>query len=145
MGEHGVPVAVSTIYRWVQKYAPEIEKRLRWLWRRPSSTSWRADKPYVKFRGHWTYLDRAVYKFCNAIDFYLSSTRNAKAAKRFLGKALNGLKDWGKPRVINTDKATTYGIAIAQLKAEGKCTDELMHRQVNYLNNVVEADRGKLN
>lgn len=78
------------------------------------------------------------------IDFYLSPTRNAKAVKRFLGKALNGLKDWEKPRVINTDKAPTYGIAIVQLKAEGKCPDERVHRQVKYLNNVVEADQGKL-
>lgn len=47
----------------------------------------------MKVRGQWTYLDRAVDKFGNAIDFYLPATRNAKAAKRFLGKALNGLKD----------------------------------------------------
>ena len=144
MGERGVPVDHSTIYRWVQKYAPEIEKRLRWHWRRPQSTSWRVDETYVKVRGQWTYLYRAVDKFGNTIDFYLSPTRNAKAAKRFLGKALNGLKDWEKPTVINTDKAPTYGIAIAQLKGEGKCPDGLVHRQVKYLNNVVEADRGKL-
>lgn len=98
----------------------------------------------MKVRGQWTYLYRAVDKFGNTIDFYLSATRNAKAVKRLLGKALNGLKDWEKPRAINTDKASTYGIAIAQLKAEGKCPDELVHRQVKYLNNVVEADHGKL-
>jgi len=56
-----------------------------------------------------------------------------RAAKRFLGKALNGLKDWEKPTVINTDKAPAYGIAIAQLKAESKCPVELVHRQVKYL------------
>ena len=87
---------------------------------------------------------RAVDKFGNTIDFYLSSTRNAKAAERFLGKALNGLKDWEKPTVINTDKAPTYGIAISELKAEGKCPGELVHRQIKYLSNVVEADHGKL-
>jgi len=144
MDERGVAVDHSTIYRWVQKYAPEIEKRLRWHWRRPQSTSWRVDETYVKVRGQWTYLYRAVDKFGNTIDFYLSPTRNAKAAKRFLGKALNGLKDWEKPTVINTDKAPTYGVAIAQLKTEGKCPKELVHRQVKYLNNVVEADHGKL-
>lgn len=98
----------------------------------------------MKVRGQWTYLYRAVDKFGDTIDFYLSPTRNAKAAKRFLGKALNGLKDWEKPTVINTDKAPTYGIAIAQLKTEGKCPGDLVHRQVKYLNNVVEADHGKL-
>ena len=105
MSERGVSVDHSTIYRWVQKYAPEIEKRLRWQWRQPTSTSWRVDETYIKVRGQWTYLYRAVDKFGNTIDFYLSPTRNTAAAKRFLGKALNGLKDWEKPTVINTDKA----------------------------------------
>jgi IS6 family transposase len=139
-----VPVDHSTIYLWVQKYAPEIEKRLRWQWRRPQSTSWRVDETYVKVRGKWTYLYRALDKLGNTIDFYLSPTRNANAAKRFLGKALSGLKDWEKPHIINTDKAPTYGIAISELKAEGKCPEKTVHRQVKYLNNVVEADHGKM-
>jgi IS6 family transposase len=144
MGERGVPVDHSTIYRWVQKYAPEIEKRLRWQWRRPQSTSWRVDETYVKVRGTWVYLYRALDKHGNTIDFYLSPTRNSKAAKRFLGKAHNGLKAWKKPEIINTDKAPTYGIAISELKAEGKCPEKTVHRQVKYLNNVIEADHGKL-
>jgi IS6 family transposase len=144
MGERAVPVDHSTIYRWVQKYAPEIEKRLRWQWRCPRSTSWRVDETYVKVCGEWAYLYRALDKYGNTIDFYLSAARNAKAAKRFLGKALNGLKDWEKPEVINTDKAPTYAIAISELKAEGKCPEETAHRQVKYLNNIVEADHGKL-
>jgi IS6 family transposase len=144
MGERGVSVDHSTIYRWVQRYAPEMEKRLRWQWRRPQSTSWRVDETYVKVRGNWAYLYRALDKDGNTIDFYLSPTRNAKAAKRFLGKALNGLKDWEKPTVINTDKAPTYGIAISELKTEGKCPENTVHRQVKYLNNVVEADHSEL-
>ena len=138
------PVDHSTIYRWVRRYAPEIEKRLRWQWRRPQSTTWRVDETYIKVRGQWTYLYRAVDKHGNTIDFYLSPTRNAKAAKRFLGKTLNGLKGWEKPEIINTDKAPTYGIAISELKAEGKCPEKTVHRQVKYLNNVIEADHGKL-
>ena len=90
------------------------------------------------------YLYRAVDKEGDTIDFHLSPTRNTKAAKRFLGKALNGLKDWQKPLKINTDKASTSGPAIADLKKEGKLPDETLHRQVKYLNNVVEADHGKL-
>ena len=144
MGERGEPVDHSTIYRWVQRYAPEIEKRLRWQWRCPQFTSWRADETYVKVRGQWTYLYQALDKHGNTIDFYLSPTRDAKAAKRFLGKALNGLKDWEKPELINTDKAPSYSIAISELKAEGKCPEKTVHRQVKYLNNVVEADHGKL-
>ncbi|OBZ95544.1 transposase [Pararhizobium polonicum] len=57
---------------------------------------------------------------------------------------MNGLKDWEKPTVINTDKAPAYGIAVAQLKVESKCLVKLVHRQVKYLNTVVEADHGKL-
>ena len=144
MTERGVAVDHSTIYRWVQHFAPEMERRLRWQWRRPQSRSWRIDETYVKVRGQWAYLYRALDKLGNTIDFYLSSTRNTKAAKRFLGKALNGLKDWEQPEVLNTDKAPTYAGAIAELKAEGKCPNETRHRQVKYLNNVVEADHGKL-
>ena len=144
MAERGVRVDHSTVYRWVQKYAPELEKRMRWQWRRPVSSSWRVDETYVKVRGKWTYLYRAVDKLGNTIDFYLSPTRNTKAAKRFLGKAWKGLKDFEEPRVINTDKAPTYASALAELKAEGKCPKDTEHRQVKYLNNIVEADHGKL-
>ena len=94
--------------------------------------------------GKWAYLYRALDKFGNTIDFYLSATRNTKAAKRFLGKASRGWKDWELPEVLNTDKAPTYAAAIAELKAEGKCPTETRHRQVKYLNNVIEADHGKL-
>jgi len=143
--ERGVSVDHTTLYRWVQHYAPEMEKRLRWYWKWPGlSRSWRVDETYVKVKGKWAYLYRAVDKDGDTIDFCLSATRNMKAAKRFRGKALNGLKDWEKPLKINTDKAPTYGPAIAALKKEGKLLEETLHRQVKYLNNVVEADHGKL-
>ncbi|NYZ16617.1 IS6 family transposase [Azospirillum sp. RWY-5-1] len=144
MAERGAPFDHTTIFRWVQKYAPEIETRLRWQWRCPRSTSWRVDETYVKVGGKWACLYREVDKHGNTIDFYLLPTRNTTAAKRFLNKALNGLKDGEKPTVINTDKAPTYGAALAELKAEGKCPEDTEHRQVKYLNNVVEADHGKL-
>jgi transposase-like protein len=78
-------------------------------------------------------LYRAVDKLGNTIDFYLSPTRNTTAAKRFLAKALRGLKDWEQPEVINTDKAPTYAAALAELKAEGKCPKDTQHRRVKYL------------
>ena len=87
LAERGISVDHTTIYRWVQCYAPEMEKRLRWFWRRGFDPSWRLDETYVKVRGKWTYLYRAVDKRGDTIDFYLSPTRSAKAAKRFLGKA----------------------------------------------------------
>ena len=128
MTERGVAVDHSTIYRWVQRFAPEMEKRLRRQWRRPQSRSWRVDETYIKVRGKWAYLYRAVDKLGNTIDFYLSATRNTKAAKRFLGKALRGLKEWEQPEALNTDKAPAYAAAIAELKAEGKCPKDTRHR-----------------
>src|SRR3546814_8788931 len=80
-------------------------KRLRWFWRRGFDPSWRLDETYVKVRGKWTYRYRAFDKRGDTIDFYLSPTRSAKAAKRYLGKALRDLKNWEKPATHNTDKA----------------------------------------
>lgn len=144
MVERGVEVDHTTLYRWVQHYAPEMEKRLRYFWRPGLGMSWRVDETYIKVKGQWKYLYRAVDKRGHTIDFYLSPTRNIQAAKRFLGKALRSLKSWEKPEVINTDKAPTYAAAIKELKEEGVCQEGLEHRQVKYLNNLVESDHGKL-
>ena len=70
--------------------------------------------------------------------------RSTKAAERFLGKALRGCKEWELPEVVNTDKAPTYAAAIAELETEETCSEDTRHRQVKYVNNVVEADHGKL-
>ena len=142
MTERGVAVDHSTIYRWVQHFAPEMERRLRWQWRWPRSRSWRIDETYVKVRGQWAYLYRALDKLGNTIDFYLSSTRNTKAAKRFLGKALNGLKDW-EPREAAEYRqgARTYaGAGVRASKTEGNIPR--FRRQASDIasDNVVEAD-----
>jgi len=73
----------------------------------------------------------------------LSSIRSSKAAKRFLSKALKPIKPWVHPKMINTDNAPAFGPAIAELKEEGKCPKDTVHRQVKYLNNIVKADHGK--
>ena len=106
--------------RWIWEFAG--------VWSRDGAVSWRIDETYVKVRGKWAYLYRAVDKLGNTIDFYLSSTRYTKAAKRFLGKVLRGMKDWEQPEVLNADKAPTYAGAIAELKAEGKCPKDTRHR-----------------
>lgn len=80
----------------------------------------------------------------NTIDFYLSRTRNTGAAKRFLSKALKSISRYAHPKSINTDQNQTYGRAILALKAEGKISSDLKHRQVKYLNNIIESDHGKL-
>src|SRR3546814_12526152 len=68
LAERGISVDHTTIYRWVQCYAPEMEKRLRWFWRRGFDPSWRLAEPYVQVRGKWTYLYRAVATLCDTID-----------------------------------------------------------------------------
>ena len=142
--ERGVDVDHTTIYRWVQHYAPELHKRLRWYTKPYYCGSWQVDETYVKVKGKWLYLYRAIDSRGRTIDFHLSQTRNAGAAKLFLGKALKNLKKYDHPTVINTDKAPAYGVAIRELKQEGKLDKEVEHRQVKYLNNKVEADHGKL-
>ena len=142
--ERGVEVDHSTIYRWVQYYAPKILDKLKWYWKPRLGLSWRVDETYVKVKGKWVYLYRAVDKDGNTIDFYLSRTRNTNAAKLFLSKALKSIPEYSHPIFINTDKNPTYGKAINILKSEEKCTAHLKHRQVKYLNNIIESDHGKL-
>ena len=137
LDERGVDVDHSTIYLWVQRYAPEMERRLRWYWKRPGlSRSWRVDETDVKIKGNWAYLYRAVDKCGDTVDFYLSATRNTKAAKRFLGKAVKCLKAWETPLKINTDKVPTYGPGIAELTKDGKLPEEMVHRKIKYLNDA---------
>jgi len=111
MIERGVEVDHTTLYRWVQQYAPEIEKRLRWYYKPTLGESWKVDETYVKVKGKWKYLYRAITKSGKILIFYLSSTRNSKAAKRFLGKALRKMKEYEKPDTINTDQAPSYDMA----------------------------------
>ena len=81
MIERGIEIDHVTLYRWVIQYAPELEKRLRWYGKPDLGYSWRVDETYVKVKGKWAYLYRAIDKRGCTIDFYLSSTRNAYAAK----------------------------------------------------------------
>jgi len=123
----------------------KIEQRLRWAWRGSGWRGcWHVDETCIKVGGRWVYLYRAVDEHGHTIDFYLLQTRNSKAAKRFLGKALQGFKEEEKPSLIHSDKAPTYGKAIAALKREGKFPDSIAHRQIKYRNNIIETDHGKL-
>ena len=142
--ERGAEVDHSTIYRWVQYYAPQILDKLKWYWKPTIGYNWRVDETYVKVKGQWVYLYRALDKTGKTIDFYLSKTRNASAAKRFLSKALKSMPEYSHPASINTDKNPAYGKAIKELKNDDKCSAELKHRQVKYLNNIIESDHGKL-
>jgi len=99
----------------------------------------RVDETYIRVKGKWVYLYRAVDSTGATIDFLLSARRDTAAAKRFLAKALGGANH-PHPRVINTDKDAAYPPAIVQLKAEGALEENCGHRPVQYLNNVLEQD-----
>ncbi len=142
MQERGVAVAPSTIFRWVQRYAPEIEKRVR-QHQGPRSGSWRVDETYVRVGGRWKYLFRAVDKHGQLIDFMLSDRRNTRAAYRFLRKALKMMSDY-PPESITTDKLASYPKAIGRLQNEGLLPKEVVHRTSKYLNDIIEADHGAL-
>lgn len=87
MQERGLSVDHSTIFRWVQRYAPEVDKRCR-PHLKACQDSWKVDETYIKIKKVWMYLYRAVDSEGNTLEFLLSPTRDAEAAKRFFCKAL---------------------------------------------------------
>ena len=134
MEERGVEVDHSTLNRWVLKYAPPIEKEFRDR-KRPADRSWRMDETYVRVRGVWKYLYRAVDKAGATVDFLLTAKRDHKAALRFLRKAFG---QNGTPEKITIDKSAASTAAIESCNADHKAGIEI--RQVKYLNNIVEQD-----
>ncbi|MFE7084102.1 IS6 family transposase, partial [Priestia megaterium] len=138
MEERGLCIAHTTIMRWVHQYGPELNERVR-RHLKPTNDSWRVDETYVKVKGHWMYLYRAVDSEGNTIDFYLSKARNKQAAKRFFKKAL-AFWHVSIPRTITVDKNPAYPIAIQELKEEKKMPEGIQIRQIKYLNNIVEQD-----
>ncbi len=163
MLERGLHVDHTTIYRWVQQYAPELDRRCR-PHLKATTDSWRVDETYIKIKKQWMYLYRAVDSHGNTLEFLLSPTRDAEAAKRFFLKTLHSsacsstqarpvqeqvaqppvsadLKaSRSTPRVINVDKNAAYPKAIADLKASGTLPEAVELRQVKYLNNLIEQD-----
>jgi IS6 family transposase len=93
--------------------------------------------------GEWKWLFRAIDKQGRTFDFLLTHRRNAKAARRFLAKALRTRQDW-PPHVITTDQNPAYGEALRQLKRDDPNVETLRHRQAKYLNNRIEADHGPI-
>ena len=138
MMERGLTVNHSTVYRWVQAYAPELDKRCR-SHLRPTNDSWRVDETYIKVKGEWKYLYRAVDSQGNTLEFMLSAKRDARAAERFFRKAINAAHNV-EPRVINVDKNAAYPPAIDNLIADQTLTKTTELRRVKYLNNMVEQD-----
>ena len=106
---------------------------------KPSNKSWRCDETYIKVKGRWCYLYRAIDSTGATIDFLLSANRDADAAKRLFRYALSTASH-PQPRVINTDLAPIYTAAIPAIKKEGILRRRCRHRPVQYLNNILEQD-----
>ena len=138
VNERGIEVDHTTIYRWVQEYSPEIDRRLR-SHLRPTNDSWRVDETYILVKGKQKYLYRAVDSQGNTLDFLLTAKRDAKAAKRFFRKMLKAIHT-STPRVITVDKNPAYPKAIKELIAAKKLPEIVKLRQIKYLNNIVEQD-----
>src|SRR3954447_10060529 len=141
--DRGVSVDHTTIFRWIQAYAPELEKRIR-PHLRPTNGSWRVDETYIRVKGRWTYLYRAVDSRGQTIDFLLSARRDASAAKRFFRKAL-AQPHTVNPRTITVDKNPAYPKAVTEMKDDGEMWRRSRLRQVKYLNNISEQDHRRIN
>jgi putative transposase len=134
MEERGGPIDHVTIQRWVVKYSPQLEEAFH-RHKRPVWVSWRMDETYIKVKGEWKYLYRAIDKQGQTIDFLLTEHRDKEAALRFLKKAIrrNGL-----PEKITIDGSDANEAAIKSYnEAHGT---HIIIRQVKYFNNIVEQD-----
>jgi putative transposase len=134
MQERGVSVDHATIQRWVLKYSPQLEAAFHRR-KRPVWLSWRMDETYIRVKGRWTYLYRAVDKTGQTIDFLLTEQRDERAAMRFLTKAS---RRHGMPGTITIDGSEANAAAIRGYNEAHGTT--IIIRQVKYLNNVVEQD-----
>jgi transposase-like protein len=134
MAERGVEVDHSSVHRWVIKLVPLFDKAFRRN-KRAVGKSWRMDETYIKVRGHWKYLYRAVDKEGAAVDFLLRAHRDKAAARRYFEKAI---AHNGEPETITVDKSGANLAALEALNTERGTPIKV--RQNRYLNNIVEQD-----
>jgi putative transposase len=134
MAERAIGVDHSTVHRWVIKLVPLFEKTFR-KHKRPVGKSWRMDETYIKVKGSWRYLYRAVDKTGHTIDFLFRAKRDKAAARRFFEKAM---AQNGPPETVTIDKSGSNLAALHAVNAERETPITI--GQVKYLNNVVEQD-----
>ena len=136
--ERGLAVDHSTLNRWVLVYAPLIERRLR-SFRKPHCGSIRIDETYIKIRGQWRYLYRAIDKHGTPVDFLLTATRDLGAPKRFFRKMLKN-EPLLAPDRIGTDGAAPYPPAITAARKDGLLPREPLHYVTKHLQQGIESD-----
>jgi transposase-like protein len=137
MAERNLSMAHTTIMRWVHHYAPEFERRWN-RFARPAGQSWRVDETYVKIRGQWVYLYRAVDRAGKTVDFRLSTRRNVAAAKAFFRKAVK--TQGSTPTTITLDGYAASHRAVREMQADGQLAAVTKLRSSKYLNNLIEQD-----
>ena len=136
MAERGIHVDHSTLHRWVIRLVPLLDKVFR-RHKRAVGHRWRMDETYIKIKGQWKYLYRAVDTAGQTIDFLLTAKRDATAALRFFRKAI---RYHGKPEVVTIDKSGANAAALATLNADKPDEEKITVRQSKYLNNLIEQD-----
>ena len=134
MAERGISVDHSTVHRWAIKLLPVLEKAFRRS-RRKTGRSWRMDETYIKVRGQWKYLYRAVDKAGDTVDFLLRAHRDKAAARRFFEQAVERN---GSPEKVTIDKSGSNVAALEAMNVGRR--KRIVVRQVKYLNNIVEQD-----
>src|SRR6202011_1519753 len=134
MAERGIEVDHSTVHRWVIKLVPLFEKTFR-KYKQPVGKSWRMDETYIKVRGQWKYLYRAVDKDGDTVDFLFRAHRDKAAAQRYFEKAID---QNGAPETVTVDKSGANLAALQAINAERETPIKI--RQCKYLNNIVEQD-----
>jgi transposase-like protein len=138
LAERGVTVSHTTIYRWVQQYVPEFERR--WSrYAKPVHPSWRVDETAILVRGGQRYLYRAVDKFGKTVDSLLCADRSVSAARAFFCKALKTHHP-RRPRKLNLDGNAASHRALRLLRKENPELQSVVIRSCRYLNNIVEQD-----
>jgi len=134
IAERGISVDHSTVHRWAIKLLPILEKAFRRC-KRKVGRSWRMDETYIRVKGEWKYLYRAVDKAGNTVDFLLRAHRDKAAARKFFEQAFERN---GTPEKVTIDKSGSNVAALEAMKVGRR--KPLLVRQVKYLNNIVEQD-----
>ena len=143
LGERGVDVDRSTVFRWVQKLGPELAKRTEGHLQR-ASLNWHADETYIRVGGKWRYLWRAIDENGQLVDFRLTARCDAKAAKAFLNRVIERVR-LHRPVSICTDEAPTYRRVIREINNQyDPHFDYIVHVDKKYRNNRVESDHTAL-
>ncbi len=143
MAERGISLDHSTVHRWVLHFSPKLLDRFNGR-KRDVTRKWNLDETYVKVKGAWFYLYRAIDDYGDTVEFYFTANRDLQAAKRFLRKAL---ARHGKPERITIDGSQTNRMAIMQCDAENRLRragGPIAIRSSKYMNNAIEQDHRRV-